>query len=54
VTDGRWRDVQSVRRAADMALVHDRLEQHQQVEIGSGKINFIQHICEIVSLDSVR
>jgi hypothetical protein len=36
-----------------MAFFHDDFEQHEEVEIGSRKINLIQHIAEIISLDSV-
>jgi ketosteroid isomerase-like protein len=45
--------VQLVRRAADMALPEHCLEQHQEIQVGAGKINFIQHMAEIISLDSV-
>ena len=46
--------LQPLRRPADMPLVQDHLEQHQQVQVGAGEINLIQHIAEIISLDSAR
>jgi hypothetical protein len=36
-----------------MAFFHDDFEQHEKVEVSSRKINLIQHIAEIISLDSV-
>jgi hypothetical protein len=35
-----------------MALFQHGLEQHQKIEIGPGEVNFIQHILEIISLES--
>ncbi len=35
-----------------MALLEHRLEQHQQVQVGAGKINPVQHVGEIISMDS--
>jgi hypothetical protein len=35
-----------------MALPEDHLEQRQQIEVGASKINFIQHVADILSLDS--
>ena len=46
--------MQPLRRPADMPLVKDDLEQHEQVEIDPGKVNLIQHNAEIISLDSPR
>ena len=53
VADGGGREVQPIGRPADMPLFQHRLEEDQKVEVGSGEINFIQHIAEIISLDSV-
>ena len=52
VADGRRRQVQPLGGAADVTLLQHDLEQDEQVEVGSGEINFIQHIAEIISLDS--
>ena len=38
--------------ARDVTFLEHRLEQHQQVEIDPREISFIQHMAEIVSLDS--
>ena len=40
-------------RAADVPFFEHYLEEHQKVEIGSSEVNFLQHITEIISLDSV-
>src|SRR5690606_1851681 len=32
---------------------HD-IEQHEQVQVDPRKINFVQHVAEIISLDSAR
>ena len=53
VADRRRRQVQPIRGAADVPLFQHRLEQDEEVEVGSGEINLIQHIAEIISLDSV-
>jgi hypothetical protein len=37
-----------------VAFFQHGLEQHQQVEVDPGEISFVQHIAEIVSLDSSR
>jgi hypothetical protein len=39
-------------RARDVALFEHSLKQHQQVEVDPGEISFVQHMTEIVSLDS--
>ncbi|WP_245309181.1 hypothetical protein [Bradyrhizobium retamae] len=54
MADGGRRKVQPLRRPADMPLLKDDLEQHEQVEIDAGEINLVQHNAEIISLDSVR
>jgi ketosteroid isomerase-like protein len=46
--------MQPLCRASDMAFLQHGLEEDQQVEIGAGEIDFIQHIAEIISLDSSR
>jgi hypothetical protein len=38
--------------SAHMAACHDRLEQHQEIEVGAREINVVQHIAEIVSFDA--
>ena len=38
--------------APDVAFLEDRLEQDQEVQVDSRKINFMHHIAEIISLDS--
>jgi hypothetical protein len=52
MADGRRRKMQLLRRPADVPLLKDDLKQHEEVEIDPGKINFIQHNPEIISLDS--
>ena len=37
-----------------MALLENHTKDHQQVEIDAGKINTVQHIDEIISLDSCQ
>jgi hypothetical protein len=44
----------SRRRLDPRGALRDGLKQHQEIEIGSRKINFVQHVAEIVSLDSTR
>ena len=53
VTDRRRRKAQPFCRSADMALLQHGLEEDQKVEVGARKVNFIQHIGEIISLYSV-
>ena len=53
VTHGRRCQVQALGRARHVALFEHRLEQHEQVEVGAGEINLVQHLSEIVSLDSM-
>ena len=54
VTDRRRRHVQPHRGATHVALFEHRFEQHQQVEVDAREISFVQHMAEIVSLDSAR
>ena len=35
-----------------MTFVHHRLEKDEEVQVGAREINFVQHIGEIISLDS--
>jgi hypothetical protein len=35
MTNGRGRQMQEVRRPADMALLHHRLEEDKEVEVGA-------------------
>lgn len=37
---------------ADMPLLQHRLEKHEQVEVDRGQISLVQHLAEIISLDS--
>ena len=53
VTDRGRRQAQPLRRSTHVALVEHHLEQHQQVEVGTIEVNCIQHISEIISLDSM-
>ena len=53
VADRRRRQLQPLSGAADVALLEDGLEHHEQVQVHAREINFIQHIAEIISLDSV-
>jgi ketosteroid isomerase-like protein len=39
---------------ADMAFLQHNLEEDEEVEIGAREVDFIQHIAEIISLDSAR
>jgi len=52
MTDGGRRNIQSRSGAPDMTLLHDRFEQHEQIEVDTREISFIQHNAEIISLDS--
>ena len=54
VADRRRREVQPLGGASDMAFVAHGLEHHEEVEVDPAKINFVQHISEIVSLDAYR
>jgi hypothetical protein len=49
---GRGRHVQARGRARHVAFFEHRLEQHQQVEVDPREISLVQHMAEIVSLDS--
>jgi hypothetical protein len=44
--------VQPRRGARDVAFLQHGFEQHEQVEVDPSEINLVQHIAEIVSLDS--
>jgi len=35
-----------------MALFHEDLEEHKQVQVSARKVNLVHHIGEIISLDS--
>jgi ketosteroid isomerase-like protein len=48
---GRRGEVQTLSGASDMPLLKHRFEQHEQVQIGSAEISWVQHVAEIVSLD---
>jgi hypothetical protein len=52
MADGRRRKIQPLRRPADVPLLKDDLEQHEQIEIDPGKVSLVQHNAEIISLDS--
>ncbi len=52
VADRRGRQVQPRSGTARVAFGHDRLEQDEKVQVGPGKISLMQHIPEIISLDS--
>ena len=52
MADRGRRKMQPLRRPADVPLLKDDLEQHEQVEIDPGKVNLVQHNAEIISLDS--
>jgi hypothetical protein len=53
VADGRGRELQAIRRPADVTLFQHHLEQDEKVQVSSGKVNIIQHIAEIISFDSL-
>jgi len=44
--------VQTRGRSADVSFLQHGFEQNQQVQIDASEISFIQHMAEIVSLDS--
>jgi hypothetical protein len=46
--------MQPARGPAHVALPEDRLEQDEEIEVRTGEIHFIQHVDEIISLDSDR
>jgi hypothetical protein len=46
VTDRRRREVQVGGRASDVPLAHDRLEQHEQIEIDLRQVSFLHHLGE--------
>ena len=52
VTHRRWREVEPLRRAADVALPQDGLEEHQEIQVDPGEVSFVQHLGEIISLDA--
>jgi hypothetical protein len=35
-----------------MPLPHHRLEEDEEVQVGAGEVNFLQHVAEFVSLDA--
>jgi hypothetical protein len=45
---------QALRRATDVQLLHNGLKKHKQIEIRPREVSFIQHIPEIIPLDSSR
>jgi hypothetical protein len=53
VADRRRREVELRRRPAHVSLRQHGLEEDEKVEIDARKVNLIQHIAEIISLDSV-
>src|SRR5690606_12022520 len=52
VADGRGRQVETFGGAADMTLLAHRPEQHDEGAVDPTQIKFMQHIGEIVSLDT--
>ena len=52
MADRRRGQVHPVRRPADVAFVKDDVEEREEVEVRTGKIDFIHHAAEIVSLAS--
>jgi ketosteroid isomerase-like protein len=54
MADGGRRQVQTLRRAADVPLGEHHVEEREQIQVGATKIYLIQHLAEIVSLDSSR
>jgi hypothetical protein len=44
--------MESFRRPADMALFQHCLKQHKKIEIGAPEVSLVQHLSEIISLDS--
>ena len=53
MTYGRWGQAEPLRGAPDMPFFQDRFEENEEVEVGPREINLIQHIAEIIALDSV-
>ena len=52
MTDSGRRKPQPFGRTADVTFLQHHLEQCQQVEVGSRQVSLVQHIREIISLDS--
>jgi hypothetical protein len=54
VADGRWRQVQPTGCARDVALFKHETEDHEQVQIDAREMILVQHLPEIISLDSCQ
>ena len=52
VADRRWRDIQSIGSARDMAFLQNGAEQHQQAKVDAEEMSGIQHGGDFLSLAS--